>query len=159
MHIHEHTGIFYDINVLYQYICGYTDTVIYLINTAIDKAKTDSCLHGLLHVADPSNDIVDFLIQGMDWNIANIARSLRQFSSTKRQIGAPLILQNFSRHIVNTSLLAMLDTTSLSPVVVSSNCASANPIKFCSIFHLLHESGSDKTSSRFPPGDCRWARI
>ncbi len=42
-----------------------------LINTAIDKAKTGSCLHGLPHVADPSNDIVDVLIQCMDWNIAS----------------------------------------------------------------------------------------
>ncbi len=36
---------------------------IKLINTAIDKAKTGSSLHGLQHVADPSNDIMDVLIQ------------------------------------------------------------------------------------------------
>jgi hypothetical protein len=56
----------------------YADILIYtgmyqvkLINTAIDKAKTGSCLRGLPHVADPSNDIVDVLIQCMDWNIAS----------------------------------------------------------------------------------------
>ncbi len=56
----------------------YADILIYtgiyqvkLINTAIDQAKTGSCLRGLPHVADPSNDIVDVLIQCMDWNIAS----------------------------------------------------------------------------------------
>ena len=56
----------------------YADILIYtgiyqvkLINTAIDKAKTGSCLHGLPHVAEPSNDIVDVFIQCMDWNIAS----------------------------------------------------------------------------------------
>ena len=41
-----------------------------LINRAIDNAKAGSKLAGLPHVADPSNEIVEVLIQCMDWNIA-----------------------------------------------------------------------------------------
>ena len=50
-----------------------TCTLIYqvkLINTAIDNAKAGSRLHGLQHVADPSAEVVEVLIQCMDWNIA-----------------------------------------------------------------------------------------
>jgi hypothetical protein len=56
----------------------YADILIYtgiyqvkLIKAAIDKVKTGSCLLGLPHVADPSNDIVDVLIQCMDWTITS----------------------------------------------------------------------------------------
>ena len=41
-----------------------------LINTAIDNAKGTSRLQGLQHVADPSAEVVEVLIQCMDWNIA-----------------------------------------------------------------------------------------
>ncbi len=41
-----------------------------LIDATINRAKPGSRLHGLLHVADPNNDVVDVLIQCMDWNIA-----------------------------------------------------------------------------------------
>ena len=44
---------------------------VILINRAIDNAKPGSRLHGLQHVADPSDDIVEVLIQCMDWNIAS----------------------------------------------------------------------------------------
>ncbi len=50
-----------------------TCTLIYqvkLINTAIDNAKAGSRLHGLQHVVDPSAEVVEVLIQCMDWNIA-----------------------------------------------------------------------------------------
>ena len=50
-----------------------TCTLIYqvkLINTAIDNAKGSSRLRGLQHVADPSAEVVDVLVQCMDWNIA-----------------------------------------------------------------------------------------
>jgi hypothetical protein len=50
-----------------------TCTLIYqvkLINAAIDNAKGSSRLRGLQHVADPSAEVVDVLIQCMDWNIA-----------------------------------------------------------------------------------------
>ena len=49
-----------------------TCTLIYqvkLINTAINNAKGTSRLRGL-HVADPSAEVVEVLIQCMDWNIA-----------------------------------------------------------------------------------------
>jgi len=42
-----------------------------LINAAIDNAKPGSRLHGLPHVSDPSNDIVEVLIECMAWNIAS----------------------------------------------------------------------------------------
>ena len=42
-----------------------------LINAAIDNAKHGSRLRGLPHVADPSPDVVDVLIQCMDWNMAS----------------------------------------------------------------------------------------
>lgn len=42
-----------------------------LINSAIDNAKHGSRLRGLPHVADPSPDVVDVLIQCMDWNMAS----------------------------------------------------------------------------------------
>ncbi len=50
-----------------------TCTLIYqvkLINAAIDNAKGSSRLRGLQYVADPSAEVVDVLIQCMDWNIA-----------------------------------------------------------------------------------------
>ena len=42
-----------------------------LINKAIDSAKAGSRLYKLPHVADPSNKIVEVLIQCMDWNMAS----------------------------------------------------------------------------------------
>ena len=44
---------------------------VLLINQAIDAAKPGSRLYKLPHVADPSNEIVEVLIQCMDWNIAS----------------------------------------------------------------------------------------
>jgi hypothetical protein len=41
-----------------------------LINAAMDNAKSGSRLHELPHVSGPSNDVVEVLIQCMDWNIA-----------------------------------------------------------------------------------------
>ena len=42
-----------------------------LINSAIDNAKHGSRLRRLPHVTDPSPDVVDVLIQCMDWNMAS----------------------------------------------------------------------------------------
>ena len=42
-----------------------------LINRAIDNTKPGSRLRGLSHVSDPSNEVVEVLIQCMDWNIAS----------------------------------------------------------------------------------------
>ena len=44
---------------------------VLLINKAIDAAKPGSPLYKLPHVADPSDDIVEVLIQCMEWNIAS----------------------------------------------------------------------------------------
>jgi hypothetical protein len=40
------------------------------INQAIKTAKKGSCLHCLQPVSDPSNKVVEVLIQCMEWNIA-----------------------------------------------------------------------------------------
>jgi hypothetical protein len=42
-----------------------------LINRAIDTAKRGTRLHGLPHVSDPSDEVVEVLIKCMDWNIAS----------------------------------------------------------------------------------------
>ncbi len=55
-------SIVFKVLVLYQ---------AYLINTAIDNARAGSPLCGLLHISDPSNKVVEVLIQCMDWNIAS----------------------------------------------------------------------------------------
>ena len=44
---------------------------VLLINKAIDAAKPGSPLCKLPHVADPSDEIVEVLIQCMEWNIAS----------------------------------------------------------------------------------------
>jgi hypothetical protein len=41
-----------------------------LINTAIDKAKKGSSLHGLPHVSDPSAEVQEVLIACMNWDMA-----------------------------------------------------------------------------------------
>ena len=43
-----------------------------LINRAIDAAKPGSRLYKLPPVADPSDEIVEVLIQCMEWNIASL---------------------------------------------------------------------------------------
>ena len=44
---------------------------VLLINKAIDAAKPCSRLCKLPHVADPSNEIVEVVIQCMEWNIVS----------------------------------------------------------------------------------------
>jgi hypothetical protein len=64
LNIRVYTRIYSNILV---YTCIYQ---VKLINAAIDKAKAGSRLCGLPHVADPSSDVQDVLIQCMDWNIS-----------------------------------------------------------------------------------------
>ena len=49
-----------------------------LINRAIDNTKPGSRLRGLSHVSDPSNEVVEVLIQCMDWNIASCQSSISE---------------------------------------------------------------------------------
>ena len=82
MYMYVH-GVYMYVHIIYM-VCTCTymlctrfidvHTRIYqvlLINRAIDTAKTGSCLYKLPHVADPSDEIVEVLIQCMDWNIAS----------------------------------------------------------------------------------------
>ncbi len=74
------------------------------------------------------------LLQVSAW--ASIARSWRMPSSNKRPTGAPLILQNFSRHVVNTFLRFNLVTAS--PGDGSKSRERVNPIAFCvAVFSLV----------------------
>ena len=59
--------------IVYTYFIN-VHTCLYqvlLINKAIDAAKPGSRLYKLPPVADPSNEIVEVLIQCMEWNIAS----------------------------------------------------------------------------------------
>jgi hypothetical protein len=47
-----------------------------LINAAIDKAKKGSYLHGLPHVADPSEEIQEVLIACVEWNMETRAKDI-----------------------------------------------------------------------------------
>jgi hypothetical protein len=47
-----------------------------LINAAIDRARLGSRLHGLAHVSDPSDEVVEVLIKCMEWNIGSRERGL-----------------------------------------------------------------------------------
>jgi len=47
-----------------------------LINAAIDRARPGSRLHGLAHVSDPSDEVVEVLIKCMEWNIGSRERGL-----------------------------------------------------------------------------------
>ena len=46
------------------------------INAEIDRAPRGSRLHRLAHVSDPSDQIVEVLIQCMEWNIMTRQRSI-----------------------------------------------------------------------------------
>lgn len=47
-----------------------------LINAAIDRGRPGSRLHGLPHVSDPSDEVVEVLIKCMDWNIGSRRRRI-----------------------------------------------------------------------------------
>ena len=47
-----------------------------LIYAVIDKAKKGSYLHGLPHVADPSEKIQEVLIACVEWNMENCAKDI-----------------------------------------------------------------------------------
>ncbi len=53
-----------------------------LINRAIDNAGPGSRLRGLPHVSDPSDEVVEVLIQCMDWNIASCQSRLSEADLT-----------------------------------------------------------------------------
>ena len=71
-----------------QYVPVHTSTYMYvlhfnryscqveLINAAIDKAKKGSYLHGLPHVADPSEEIQEVLIACVEWNMEISAKDI-----------------------------------------------------------------------------------
>ena len=46
------------------------------LNAAIDRAPRGTRLHGIAHVSDPSNQIVEVLIQCMEWNLMTSQRAI-----------------------------------------------------------------------------------
>ena len=46
------------------------------LNAAIDRASRGTLLHGIAHVSDPSDQIVEVLIQCMEWNVMTRQRSV-----------------------------------------------------------------------------------
>ena len=79
-----------------------TYTPIYqvkLINAAIDNAKPGSRLYRLPHVADPSDDVVNFLIQCMDWNIATRQSRIPEAELPELQDKAVALLDLLQRNL------------------------------------------------------------
>ena len=79
-HIHFGTGQYVPIHTsTYMYVLqihfNWYSHQVELINAAIDKAKKGSYLHGLPHVADPSEEIQEVLIACVEWNMENCAYS------------------------------------------------------------------------------------
>ena len=96
-----------DILCITMYILGITQyimtcTLIYqvkLINAAIDNAKAGSCLHGLQHVTDPSAEVVEVLIQCMDWNIATRQSGIPEAELPELQDQAVALLDLLQRNL------------------------------------------------------------
>ncbi len=83
-----------------MYILIYTGiSQVKLINAAIDKAKAGSSLHDLPHVADPSNDIVEVLIQCMEWNIASRQSRVPEAELPELQEKAVALLDLLQRNL------------------------------------------------------------
>ena len=70
-----------------------------LINTAIDNAKGSSRLRCLQHAADPSAEVVEVLIQCMDWNIATRQSGIPEAELPELQDQAVALLDLLQRNL------------------------------------------------------------
>ena len=66
-----------------------------LISVAIDRAYSGSGLHGLPHVSDPRDDIVEVLIKCMEYNISGrmLTSPLQALLTSKDGCGSPGAVQ------------------------------------------------------------------
>ena len=69
------------------------------INSAIDTAPRSSPLHGLPHVSDPSDGIVEVLIQCMEWNLTTRRRVIPESELPEVQQAAVDLLESLKRYL------------------------------------------------------------
>ncbi len=72
---------------------------VLLINKGIDAAKPGSPLWKLPHVADPSDEIVEVLIQCMEWNITSRQSGIPESELPKLQQKAVDLLDLLSKNL------------------------------------------------------------
>lgn len=70
-----------------------------LINGAIDKAKKGSYLHGLPHVADPSEEVQEVLIACVEWNMETRAKDIPEADLPALQQKAVDLLDLLKRNL------------------------------------------------------------
>ena len=69
------------------------------LNAAIDRAPRGTRLHGLAHVSDPSDQIVEVLIQCMEWNIMTRRRSIPESELPEVHQAAVDLLELLKRNL------------------------------------------------------------
>ena len=69
------------------------------INAAIDRAPRGTPLHGLAHVSDPSDQIVEVLIQCMEWNIMTRRRSIPESELPELHQAAVKLLELLKKNL------------------------------------------------------------
>jgi len=69
------------------------------INSAIDAAQRSSPLHGLPHVSDPSDGVVEVLIQCMEWNLTTRRRVIPESELPEVQQAAVDLLESLKRYL------------------------------------------------------------
>jgi len=69
------------------------------INAEIDRAPRGSRLHRLAHVSDPSDQIVEVLIQCMEWNIMTRRRSIPESDLPEMQQAAVDLLELLKKNL------------------------------------------------------------
>ena len=70
-----------------------------LINRAITTAKKGSCLHCLPSVSNQSNEVVEVLIQCMEWNMATCQSSIVESELPELQQKAVDLLDMLQDHL------------------------------------------------------------
>ena len=71
------------------------------LNAAIDRAPRGTRLHGLAHVSDPSDQIVEVLIQCMEWNIMTRRRSIPESELPEVHQAAVDLLELLKRNLAD----------------------------------------------------------
>ena len=69
------------------------------INSAIDAAPRGSHLHGLPHVSDPSNGIVEVLIKCMEWNLTTRRRVIPESELPEVHQSAVDLLESLKKNL------------------------------------------------------------
>ncbi len=75
------------------------------INKPINIAKKNSRLHGLPPISDPSDEVVEVLIQCMDWNIATRQSSIAESELPELQQKAVDLLDILQKNLPENYVL------------------------------------------------------